>query len=265
MELPPGIPDASAAAAAIAAATGVASHDVAVVLGSGWADAVSEMDQNGEDVPLSSLPGFAAPTAVGHGASLRSLRAGDVKVLAFTGRSHYYESRDVGLVAHAVRAAAAAGCRTVVLTSASGGIADDLAPGDLVLVSDHVNLTGQSPLVGANFVDLTDLYSARLRELCRTVDPTLREGVYAGYWGPNYETPAEIRAYKVLGADIVGMSTVLEAIAARAAGMEVLGLSLVTNRAAGLGGRLDHTEVLDMAAASVERMRALLTQLLPRL
>ena len=257
--------DARAAADAIAAATGVPSHDVAIVLGSGWVDAVSGIAQVGDDVPLGSLPGFAAPTAVGHGASLRSLRAGDVNVLAFTGRSHFYESRDVELVAHAVRTAAAAGCRIVVLTSASGGIDDGLVPGDIVLISDHVNLTGQSPLVGADFVDLTDLYSARLRAICRDIEATLREGVYAGYWGPNYETPAEIRAYKVLGADIVGMSTVLEAIAARAAGLEVLGISLVTNRAAGLGGRLDHAEVLEMAAASVERMRALLTELLPRL
>jgi purine-nucleoside phosphorylase len=258
-------PDAHAAAEAIAAATGTASHDVAVVLGSGWTDAVSEIEQVGDEVPLSSLPGFAAPTAAGHGAGLRSLRAGAVKLLAFTGRSHYYESRDVGLVAHAVRTAAAAGCRAVVLTSASGGIADGLEPGDVVVLSDHVNFTGQSPLVGANFVDLTDLYSTRLRALCRAIDPTLREAVYAGYWGPNYETPAEIRAYKILGADVVGMSTVLEAIAAHAAGMEVLGISLVTNRAAGLGGRLDHTEVLATASASVGRMRALLTQLLPRI
>jgi purine-nucleoside phosphorylase len=186
-------------------------------------------------------------------------------VLTFTGRHHYYESRDVELVAHAVRTAAAAGCRAVVLTSASGGIRDDLAPGDLVLLSDHINLTGASPLVGGNFVDLTDLYSARLRALARELDPSMREGVYAGYWGPNYETPAEIRAYKTMGADIVGMSTVLEAIAAHAQGMDVLAVSLVTNRAAGLGGRLDHAEVLSTAAASVERMRALFEKLLPKL
>jgi purine-nucleoside phosphorylase len=257
--------DPHAAAAALANATGVSAHDAAIVLGSGWIDALSALEQTGADVPVSSLPGFAAPTAVGHGASVRSLHAGDARILAFTGRSHYYESRDVELVAHAVRTAAAAGCRSVVLTSASGGITDDLEPGDLVLLSDHINLTGASPLVGANFVDLTDLYSSRLRALCREVDPTLREGVYAGYWGPNFETPAEIRAYKILGADIVGMSTVLEAIAAHAAGMEVLGLSLVTNRAAGLGGRLDHSDVLAAAADSMERMQALLTQLLPRL
>jgi purine-nucleoside phosphorylase len=152
-----------------------------------------------------------------------------------------------------------------MLTSASGGMRDDLAPGDLVVVSDHINLTGTSPLVGARFLDLTDLYSARLRALCREIDPSLSEAVYAGYWGPNYETPAEIRAYRAMGADIVGMSTVLEAIAARDAGLDVLAVSLVTNRAAGLGGRLDHAEVLSMAAASVTRMRALLTALLPRL
>jgi purine-nucleoside phosphorylase len=248
-----------------AAAAALGPHDVAVVLGSGWIDAVTGFEQVGEDVPLATLPGFAPPTVAGHGASARSLRAGDVRVLAFTGRSHYYESRDVDRVAHAVRTAAAAGCRTVVLTSASGGIRDDLGPGDLVVVSDHINLTGASPLVGARFLDLTDLYAARLRALCLDVDPSLNEGVYAGYWGPNYETPAEIRAYRAMGADIVGMSTVLEAIAARDAGLDVLAISLVTNRAAGLGGRLDHTEVLAAAGASVERMRSLLESLLPRL
>jgi len=248
-----------------AAAAAVGPHDVAVVLGSGWVDAVSGFEQVGEDIPLATLPGFAAPTVAGHGASARSLRAGDVRVLAFTGRHHYYESRDVGLVAHAVRTAAAAGCRVVVLTSASGGMRDDLAPGDLVVISDHINLTGASPLAGGRFLDLTDLYAERLRGLCRDIDPSLSEAVYAGYWGPNYETPAEIRAYLALGADIVGMSTVLEAIAARDAGLEVLAISLVTNRAAGLGGRLDHAEVLATAATSVERMRALFMALLPRL
>lgn len=250
---------------AAAAAEKLGLHDVAVVLGSGWVDAVAGFEQEGEDVPLASLPGFAQPTVAGHGASARSLRAGDVRVLAFTGRHHYYESRDPQLVVHAVRTAAAAGCRAVVLTNAAGGIRDGLEAGDLVLVSDHINLTGATPLVGGAFVDLTDLYSARLRVLARELDPTLAEGVYAGYWGPNFETPAEIRAYRTLGADVVGMSTVLEAIAAREAKMDVLAISLVTNRAAGLGGRLDHEDVLATAAASVGRMRALLEALLPRL
>src|SRR5579872_3780396 len=247
---------------AVAAARKLGEHDVAVVLGSGWKDAVEGLPCDAE-IAVAELPGFAPPTVAGHGALARSLRAGDVRVLAFTGRSHYYESRDVDRVAHAVRTAAAAGCRAVVLTSASGGIRDDLAPGDLVLLSDHINLTGASPLVGGHFVDLTDLYSARLRALAHELDPSLREGVYAGYWGPNYETPAEIRAYAAMGADIVGMSTVLEAIAAHAEGMEVLAISLVTNRAAGLGGRLDHADVLSTAAASVERMRTLFENLLP--
>ena len=249
---------------AVAAAGKLGEHDVAIVLGSGWVDAVENLPCEAETA-VAELPGFARPTVAGHGALARSLRAGEVRVLAFTGRSHYYESRDVDRVAHAVRTAAAAGCRAVVLTSASGGIRDDLAPGDLVLLSDHINLTGASPLSGGNFVDLSDLYSARLRTLCRGLDPSLKEGVYAGYWGPNFETPAEIRAYRTMGADLVGMSTVLEAIAAHAAGMEVLGVSLVTNRAAGLGGRLDHADVLATAAASLERMRALLESVLPRL
>jgi purine-nucleoside phosphorylase len=249
---------------AAAAARKLGDHDVAVVLGSGWVDSVDGLPCEAE-VAVGDLPGFAQPTVAGHGAAARSLRAGDVRVLAFTGRSHYYESRDVDLVAHAVRTAAATGCRAVVLTSASGGIRDDLAPGDLVLISDHINLTGASPLAGGNFVDLSDLYSSRLRALARELEPGLKEGVYAGYWGPNFETPAEIRAYRTMGADIVGMSTVLEAIAAHAAGVEVLGVSLVTNRAAGLGGRLDHADVLEMAAASGERMRALLEALLPKL
>ena len=119
-----------------------------------------------------------------------------------------------------------------------------------------------SPLEGAHFVDLTDLYSSRLRDLCREVDPTLAEGVYVGYWGPNYETPAEIRAFRVLGGDLVGMSTVLEAIAARAAGLEVLGLSLVTNMAAGMAGPLSHDEVLEAGRAGEERAGALLSALL---
>jgi purine-nucleoside phosphorylase len=249
---------------AAAAAQQLGAHDAAIVLGSGWVEAVAGLPCDAE-TPLAELPGFAQPTVAGHGAVARSLRAGAVRVLAFTGRSHYYESRDVDLVAHAVRTAAATGCRSVVLTSASGGIRDDLAPGDLVVLSDHINLTGVSPLAGANFVDLSDLYSARLRALCRELDPSLKEAVYAAYWGPNYETPAEIRAYRVMGADVVGMSTALEAIAAHAAGMEVVAVSLVTNRAAGLGGRLDHADVLETAAASVDRMRALLESLLPRL
>jgi purine-nucleoside phosphorylase len=161
--------------------------------------------------------------------------------------------------------AAAAGCGTVVLTNAAGCLRPGVAVGQPVLISDHLNLTGTSPLVGANFVDLTDLYSARLRGVAMQIDESLVEGVYAGLPGPHFETPAEIRMLAVLGAALVGMSTVLEAIAARAAGLEVFGLSLVTNLAAGLTGEpLNHLEVLEAGRQSASRMGRLLRDLVAR-
>src|SRR5581483_3427254 len=200
---------AAKGAAALAAATGIARHDLVLVLGSGWREALEGLGRQRARMPFSALPGFVPPGVEGDGAA----------VLVYTGRHHLYESRDVDLVVHPVRVAAAAGCRIAILTSASGGIREDLGAGTLVAVSDHVNLTGVSPLRGPRFVDLTDLYSARLRALVQELEPGLPEAVYAAYWGPNYETPAEIRAYRALGADVVGMSTALEAIAACAAGM----------------------------------------------
>jgi len=183
-------------------------------------------------------------------------------VLVLLGRTHLYEGHGVGPVAHGVRTIAAAGCATVVLTNAAGGIREGMSVGEPVLIADHLNLTATSPLVGAGFVDLTDLYSPALRARARAIDPTLTEGVYAGLPGPHFETPAEIRMLRGLGADLVGMSTVLEAIAARAAGLEVFGLSLVTNLAAGItGAPLDHHEVLAAGAASAGRMGALLREL----
>lgn len=258
-------PAAHDAAQEIATRTGVRRHDLAVVLGSGWREACDGIGDVVAEVRLSDLTGFHVPTAAGHGATVRSLDVGGRRVLAFTGRTHFYETRDPQTVAHGVRTAAACGCGTVVLTNACGGIREDLEPGDLVVISDHINFTGQSPLVGAEFVDLTDLYTESLRIRCQQLSPGIAEGVYAGYWGPNFETPAEIRAYRTLGADLVGMSTVLEAIAARAAGMNVLGISMVTNRAAGLGGRLDHRDVMATAAASIDEARTLLTSVLTSL
>ena len=164
------------------------------------------------------------------------MRIGDRRVLVLLGRTHYYEGHGVARVVHGVRTAVAAGCRAVVLTNAAGGLRQGMSVGQPVLISDHLNLTATSPLVGAQFVDLTDLYSPRLRELARVDRPDLEEGVYAALPGPHFETPAEIRMLRTLGADLVGMSTVLEAIAARAAGAEVFGLSLVTNLAAGITG-----------------------------
>ena len=253
---------AADAAAAIAERTGVARHDVAVVLGSGWRPAADVIGPSEHEFAMAELPGFVPPTVEGHGGTIRSVRVGERRVLVLLGRTHLYEGHGVGPVAHGVRTAAAAGCATVVLTNAAGGIRQGMSVGEPVLIADHLNLTATSPLVGAGFVDLTDLYSPALRARARQIDPTLTEGVYAGLSGPHFETPAEIRMLRGVGADLVGMSTVLEAIAARAAGLEVFGLSLVTNLAAGITGEpLDHQEVLAAGAASAGRMGALLREL----
>ncbi|WP_182377394.1 purine-nucleoside phosphorylase [Nocardioides sp. WS12] len=266
---------ADAAAARLAELTGVARHDVALVLGSGWLPAADALDPTGEnttEIDVTDLPGFAASAVVGHSGKIRSIRlpgvdgADDRYLLAFLSRTHYYEGKGVPAVVHGVRSAAAAGCRAIVLTNGCGGLKETWTPGTPVLISDHINLTGQSPIVGANFVDLTDLYSARLRDLCRTVEPTLDEGVYVQFTGPHYETPAEVRMAGILGGHLVGMSTTLEAIAAREAGMEILGISLVTNLAAGLSGEpLDHAEVLEAGRSAATRMGALLGEIVPRI
>ena len=253
---------AVSAAAVIAERTGVARHDVAVVLGSGWRPAADVIGATEHELAMGDLPGFSPPTVEGHGGTIRSVRVGERRVLVMLGRTHLYEGHGTAQVAHGVRTAAAAGCRTVVLTNAAGGIREDMRVGEPVVISDQLNLTATSPLEGPRFVDLTDLYSPALRKRAREIDPTLIEGVYAGLPGPHFETPAEIRMLRGMGADLVGMSTVLEAIAARAEGVEVFGLSLVTNLAAGItGAPLDHEEVLAAGAASAGRMGALLRDL----
>ncbi len=241
-------------------------HDVAVVMGSGWAPAADAFGASAGSVAIGELPGFAAPTAVGHGGEVRSVEADGRRVLLFLGRTHLYEGRGVEPVVHGVRTAAAAGVKTVVLTNAAGGLAPEHRVGQAVVIADHLNLTARSPLVGANFVDLTDLYSARLRALAAELDPSLTEGVYAALPGPHYETPAEIRMLRTLGADLVGMSTALEAIAARAAGLEVFGLSMVTNAAAGITGeKLNHEEVLAAGKAAAGRLGDFLVEFIGRL
>lgn len=257
---------AAAAAARLAELTGAASHDVAVVLGSGWAPAADRLGVAEVELAFTALPGFLPPAVDGHAGRLRSIVVRGRRVLVLLGRTHLYEGRGTDAVVHGVRVAAAAGCRAVVLTNAAGAVREGLRVGQAVLVSDHLNLTACSPLTGARFVDLVDLYSARLRALAREVDPDLVEGVYAALPGPHYETPAEVRMLRVLGADLVGMSTALEAIAARAEGLEVLALSLVTNPAAGVtGAPLDHAEVLAAGAASAQRVGDLLEQVVGRL
>jgi purine-nucleoside phosphorylase len=271
-----GSPDPFAAAAASAQAlarrTGLRSHDAAVVLGSGWASAAAAIGPCLAEVPLAELGGFPPPTVAGHAGLVRSVQAGQARVLVFLGRAHLYEGHSPATVVHGVRTAIAAGCRVIVLTNAAGGIGG-YRVGQPVIIHDHLNLTGRSPLAGppppdgypARFADLTEVYSARLRRLALKADPDLPEGIYAGLPGPHYETPAEVRMLRGLGADLVGMSTVLEAIAARHLGAEVLGLSLVTNPAAGLGGReLNHAEVVAAGKAAADRMGALLAAILPR-
>ncbi|WP_137876076.1 purine-nucleoside phosphorylase [Rhodococcus sp. Q] len=246
--------------------TGAARHDVAIVLGSGWQAAADAFGSATASVPMADLPGFAAPSASGHAGTVLSVPVGDHRALVLLGRTHAYEGHDLARVVHPVRTAVAAGARTVVLTNAAGGIRDGLSVGQPVLIADHLNLTARSPLVGARFVDLVDAYSPRLRALARSIDPALDEGVYAGLPGPHYETPAEIRMLRILGADLVGMSTVHETIAARELGAEVLGISLVTNLAAGITGeRLDHAEVLAAGAASAGRIGTLLRELVSAL
>ncbi|MCW2815621.1 MAG: purine nucleotide phosphorylase [Nocardioides sp.] len=258
------------AAARLAELTGVERHDVALVLGSGWLPAVDAIAEHAGaeavvEIETTDLPGFSPAAVVGHSGKIRSIRAGDRSLLVFLSRTHFYEGKGVAAVVHGVRTAAAAGCRAIVLTNGCGGLKETWSPGTPVLISDHINLTGRSPIEGAHFVDLTDLYSPRLRALCREVDPSLDEGVYVQFPGPHYETPAEIGMVRAMGGHLVGMSTALEAIAAREAGMEVLGISLVTNLAAGISGEpLDHAEVLEAGRAAASRMGELLGRVVPR-
>jgi purine-nucleoside phosphorylase len=257
---------AAAAAARLAELTGVESHDLALVLGSGWLPAVDALGPATAEIGTTDLPGFHAAGVAGHSGRIRSLRVGDRNVLVFLSRTHFYEGKGVRAVVHPVRTAAAAGCRAIVLTNGCGGLRESWSPGTPVLISDHINLTATSPIEGANFVDLTDLYSPRLRTLCKEVDPSLDEGVYVQFPGPHYETPAEVRMAGVLGGHLVGMSTTLEAIAARQAGLEVLGISLVTNLAAGISGApLDHAEVLEAGRSAATRMGGLLGEIVPRI
>ncbi|NLU66728.1 purine-nucleoside phosphorylase [Streptomyces sp. HNM0574] len=254
------------AAAKLREITGVDSFDAVLVMGSGWVPAADALGTPEHDFPVTELPGFPAPAVAGHAGRVRSYLAGGKRVLVFLGRSHYYEGRGVASVVHGVRTAVAAGCGTVILTNGCGGLREGMRPGQPVLISDHINMTAVSPIVGANFVDLTDLYSKRLRGLCQEVDTTLEEGVYVQLPGPHYETPAEIGMVRAIGGDLVGMSTTLEAIAAREAGAEVLGISLVTNLAAGITGEpLNHEEVLQAGKESASRMGTLLASVLDRI
>ena len=193
---------AEEAARVLAELTGVEQHDVAVVLGSGWGPAAQMFGRTVAEFPATDLPGFPPPSAQGHAGTIRSVDADGIRVLVFLGRTHLYEGLGVEPVVHPVRTAAAAGCRTIVLTNGCGGLDPTWSPGTPVLIADHLNLFGVTPLRGATFVDMTDVYSPRLRAIAREVDPTLAEGVYAQFLGPQYETPAEIGMVRAIGTAI---------------------------------------------------------------
>ena len=259
---------AEAAAAVIRERTGVATHDVALVLGSGWGQTGDLIGETLAEIDNTDVPGFGKAAVAGHSGTMRSVAIGDTgrRALVYGTRTHFYEGRGVRAVVHGVRTAAALGCRTIVLTNGCGGLHEEWLPGTPVIISDHINLTAHSPIEGANFVDLTDVYTPRLRALAREVDGDLNEGVYVQFRGPHYETPAEVRMARVMGGDLVGMSTSLEAIAARQSGMEVLGISLVTNPAAGISKTpLDHAEVLEAGRDAADRCGRLLAAVVAKI
>lgn len=247
--------------------------EVGIVLGSGLGGLADDL-ADPVAIPFAELPGWPAATAPGHVGRLLLGRLEGVPVAMLQGRLHLYEGHDPGLVVQPVLLMGRLGAKIVVLTNAAGGVDPGFGPGTLMIIADHINLTGRSPLVGANadaigprFVDLTDVWSprlrARLREAFAAEGVDHAEGIYIGLVGPSYETPAEVRMLRTLGADAVGMSTVLEAIAARWAGIEVCGVSLVTNAGAGYTGQpLNHEEVLESGAIAGPRLARVIRRFL---
>lgn len=252
-----------AAAAVLAERTGRATHEVLVVLGSGWGPAADAFGEPEAELPMTEVPGFLTPVAEGHAGVIRSVVVGGVPTLVYSGRTHLYEGHGPVPVVHGIRVAAAAGVRTAILTNANGSLRSDWQVGQAVLVADHLNLTAVSPLVGARFVDLTAAWSPRLRALARELDPSLDEGVYAMLRGPHYETFAEAEWIRRVGGDLLGMSTVLEAVAARELGIELVGLSTVT-AIEGQPSGIDPSEVVAVAERTAARLGPLLADLIRR-
>ena len=239
-------------------------------MGSGWVTACDALGTPKYECDAHELTGFQAPAVEGHSGKVRSyLIESDgkkIRALVFLGRTHLYEGKGMEPVVHGVRTAVKAGCKIVVLTNACGGINAAYQVGEPVLIRDHISLTAASPLSGATFADLTDLYSKRIREIVRQQDSSLKEGVYVHWRGPTYETPAEILMMRTMGVDLGGRCTVTEAIAAHAMGAEVLGISLVSNAAAGMTGeKLNHEEVIAAGKAAASRMGELIKQTIPKI
>ena len=250
--------------------------DIAIVLGSGLAE-LADMLQDKIVVEYKDIPNFPQPTVLGHGGQLICGSVGGRTIYAFSGRFHYYEGHDPWTVVRHVRVMGALGCTSLILTNASGGVNTGFTAGDLMLITDHINLMGFNPLRGANhdpwgtrFPDMSEAYDKDYRELALQVASeqgiTLRQGVYCGLAGPNFETPAEIRMLRTLGADAVGMSTVPETLAARHLGLRVLGISCVTNPAAGVSDKqLSHQEVFESGKRAEKRFSALLAEIITRM
>lgn len=242
------------------------SADAAVVMGSGWREVGESLGTPIQSMDMHELPGLPEPTVLGHGGTITSADVGESRVLILAGRSHLYEGHSPHTVVHAVRSAVLAGCSTVLLTNAAGSLRPEVGVGTPVVLSDQINLSGANAMagpappaeLGGRFADLTNLYSKRLRAVAVDADPGSVEGVYAGVLGGSFETPAEIRMLAGMGADVVGMSTVLESVAANHLGAEVFGVTLVTNLAAGLQDELNHSEVLAAGAANSDRLVGLL-------
>ncbi len=263
---------AEEAAAAIRVRLGTI-PSVAVVLGSGLG-ALADRLEDAVRVPYHEIPHFPTPTVAGHAGNLVAGRLGDARVFYLQGRFHYYEGHDLETVTFPARVLSRLGVQTLVLTAATGGINTSFHPGDIVCVSDHINMIGFNPLRGPNderfgprFSDMTEVYSTRLRALAESeaasLGLNLKRGVYVCLPGPSYETPAEIAMLRVLGADVVGMSTVPEAIVARHCGMDVLAFALVTNAAAGVtGAPIDHAEVLRAGVEAVPRLGGLIERII---
>ena len=243
--------------------TGRTTHDALVVLGSGWGPAAAAFGEPSAVFPMTDVPGFLAPVADGHAGEIRSCLVDGIATLVLLGRTHLYEGHGLRPVVHGIRTAHAAGVRLAVLTNANGSLRGDWELGRPVLVSDHLNVTGTSPLEGPRFVDLTDAWSPRLRALARELDPSLAEGVYAWLRGPHYETWAEAEWLRRVGADLLGMSTVPEAIAAREWRMELVGISTVT-AIEGTPSGIDPGEVVAIAERTASRCGPLLTELVTK-
>jgi purine-nucleoside phosphorylase len=263
-----------AAALVIAARTGVEGHDAALVLGSGLSNYAREFD-GAVEIRYEDIPGFPVPQVVGHGGVLLSVPIGNRRLLVLSGRVHAYEGWSMSEVVFGVRAAVSTGARNVMLTNAAGGVSKEFSPGDLVIISDHLNLVGRSPLTGPNddrlgprFPDMSEVYSRDLRsdlaQVFEEVGAEPHEGVYAWFPGPSFETPAEVRMAGIMGADLVGMSTVPEAIAARHMDANVVAVSLVTNLAAGISPTpLSHEEVTATAVRSASTFKSILDRFIP--